>query len=417
MTSDTDKPNNQDKKDIELNEAFARLEKQVEENRALESEVEQDINQDRPARPSSPRTTRSQKSVASTESSGKAGSGVLSILALLFALAALGVGSYGAYTSYLITQQNQSATDSLSELSTELRRVEDQLVGLQSSQVSPEDLINAELESFAAQQNEARSEIEARVAASISELSQQIGTTSEDWLLAEAEYLLRLANQRVLMEDDVAGAISLFEAADKIINDAEGVVAFSLREAIANDVAALRAISSADIDGIYVQLGAVAKQIPLLEQKQLVFEPEVPEFVATEGELTFWQSLVQLTERVLTRVASLVDYRLGGEVITPILPAKEEYYLKQNLLLKVQLGQLGLLRGDQEIYAQSLADATAWVRDHFDPAEARTISIIATLESLSALQIEREIPDVSSSLREIRKLMANFHQASERSEP
>jgi uroporphyrin-3 C-methyltransferase len=408
MTSDSDKPNNQDQKDIELNEAFARLEKQVEENQAKESKPQ--ANEPAPrARPSRPLSND-----RSNNQTQKSGGGVLSILALLIAFAALGAGSYGAYTSYLLTQQNQASSDGLTALSTELRRVESQLNSFEAWQFSPEALIDAEFRRFAEQQNAAQSGMEARVAASISELRQQIGTTSEDWLLAEAEYLLRLANQRILMEDDVTGAISLFEAADNIINDAEGVVAFSLRAAIADDVAALKAVSAADIDGIYVQLGALAKQIPLLEQKQLKFEPQVPEFVAPDAELAGWRSFVQLTERVATRVASLVDYRRDGEVVTPILPPKEEYYLKQNLLLKIQLGQLGLLRGDQEIFAQSLVDATAWVRDHFDPAENRTISMIATLESLSALQIEREIPDVSSSLREIRKLMANFHQTAER---
>ena len=408
MTSDSDKPNNQDQKDIELNEAFARLEKQVEENQAKESkpQANEPAPRARPSRPLSNDRSNNQKQ--------KSGGGVLSILALLIAFAALGAGSYGAYTNYLLTQQNQASSDGLTALSTELRRVESQLNSFEAWQVSPEALIDAEFRRFAEQQKAARSGMEARVAASISELRQQIGTTSEDWLLAEAEYLLRLANQRILMEDDVTGAISLFEAADKITNDAEGVVAFSLRAAIANDVAALKAVSAADIDGIYVQLGALAKQVPLLEQKQLKFEPQVPEFVATDAELTGWRSFVQLTERVATRVASLVDYRRDGEVVKPILPPKEEYYFKQNLLLKIQLGQLGLLRGDQEIFAQSLVGATAWIRDHFDPAENRTISMIATLESLSALQIEREIPDVSSSLREIRKLMANFHQTAER---
>lgn len=402
------------KQDAELDEAFARLEKQVADNQATENEKGDETEQATVSEKSTSGTI-SRKTPKAPEASGQ-GSGFTGVLSLLFALVALGLGSYGAYTSWLLNESKAGSAAEVQTLNSEIASLNDQISQLQTNQTGASDLLKAELESFSAKQQADASDIETRIANSVAELRQQIGTTSEDWLLAEAEYLLRLANQRVLMEDDVAGAISLFEAADKIISEAEGVVAFSLREAIANDIATLKALSQTDVDGIFVQLGAVAAQVPALGQKKLSFESEVGPAPAAEQDRTLLQATQHLLQRFGARLASLVDFRRDGEVVTPILPPNEEYYLKQNLLLKIQLAQLGLLRGNQEIYAQSLGDASAWVNQYFDLESPRTVSVATTLGELSGRQVEREKPDVSSSLREIRKLMANFHEAAGRSE-
>jgi uroporphyrin-3 C-methyltransferase len=408
-SSEGDMTKNTSQQDDELDDAFARLEKQVEENKQSEQSLNQNPSE-------SPKQPISRKVVKEPPRSG---GGFLGVMSLLFAFVALGIGSYGAYSSWVLNQNVTAlsqTTDLTQSLASQMSRVESQVTSLQANQASSNDSVQAELDAFSSQQLSEAKALEDRMVAGIAELRQEIGTTSEDWLLAEAEYLLRLANQRVLMEEDVSGAISLFEAADQIISEAEGVVAFSLREAIANDIAALRATSATDIDGIFVQLGAIARQIPQLKQKQLEFVMETSEPTPASGDLTFIQQVKKIAVQLGVRLASLVDYRREGEVVTPILPPGEEYYLKQNLLLKVQLGQLGLLRGNQQIFEQSLVDATSWVNQYFDSSDARTASVQAGLQKLSSMKVERDVPDVSTSLREIRKLMANFHQAEQRSD-
>jgi uroporphyrin-3 C-methyltransferase len=398
-----------DKKDIELNEAFARLERQVAENQQSEQ-----ADQDEQANPAvKPKTVRR----AETARTQKSGGGVLAGLALLVALLALGAASYSAYTLWLQQQNKTGQAQAQNALASDVASLTRQLNTFQGQQGQGSAALKAEVQGLLAEQQNAVAQIESRVSSSVAELRSQIGTTAEDWLLAEAEYMLRLANQRVAMEDDVKGAIALFEAADEIIRDAEGVVAFDLREAIAADIAALKGVAAADVEGIFVQLGAVAGQVPLLQQKQLVFERDVPAAPVSGESLGFTQRLVSLLKRFGAHVASLVDYRAKGEVITPILPPDEEYYLRQNLILKIQLAQLGLLRGNQAIYQQSLNDAVAAVDRHFDAEAALTQSVSETLMQLSALNIARDLPDVSASLREIRQLMARFHETSERSEP
>ena len=400
---------NDDKKDVELNDAFARLEQQVSENA---QNNEKKGNRETTGLETAA-LTRSK--VADKPTSTASGGGISGILGLLLALIALGVASFGAYTAWQLQEQVKQ-TDyrpQIDALNGDIRQVQNQL----TSSDKKIDLVQAEVGKMAGVTDSTVAQVESRVAIAMADLKRQLGTSSEDWLLAEAEYLLRLANQRVAMEDDVAGAIALFESADKIVSEAQGVVAFELRQSIANDIAALRSVADQDIQGMFVRLGAIAGQIDSLEQKHLKFTGSTPEPVIEIGEQTFVAKAVALLKRGLNRILSQVDYRSGGEAIRPILPPQEEYYLKQNLLLKLQLAQLGLLKGNQGIYEQSLKDAVEWVDQYFDAELPLTKSVRQTLSSLSTMSIERELPDVSGSLREIRKLMARFHESSERGNP
>ncbi|TBR36406.1 hypothetical protein CBF23_015170, partial [Marinomonas agarivorans] len=53
-------------------------------------------------------------------------------------------------------------------------------------------------------------------------------TTKEDWKLAEAEYLIRLANQRLLMEKDVIGAKNMLLNAVDILEQLDDPLLFDV---------------------------------------------------------------------------------------------------------------------------------------------------------------------------------------------
>jgi uroporphyrin-III C-methyltransferase len=385
--------------DVQLNDAFKRLEAQVAENQSGSTR------------------TRPSESSASVNSVPSSGANISGIVGTILGLVALGVASFAAYNSWQVKEVlgQSNATAQISDLSGRLSQLTQQ-VNRSEGNFSG---VVTQLEATSTANDAALLAIEERVSEVVAGLRQQLGTSSEDWLIAEAEYLLRLANQRVAMEDDAAGAIKLFEAADQIIREAEGIVAFELREAIAMDIAALRGVSNVDIQGIFVELGALAGQIDVLEQKRLQYVPPViAEQNATESEQ---QSLtaraLAFLVRIGDRLASLVDYRNDGESIKPILPPEEEYYLKQNLALKIQLVQLGLLRGNQEIYEQSLLDAVEWVDQYFNSEASLTLSVRESLARLSGVDVSRNLPEVSGSLREIRKLMSQFHESADRAAP
>ncbi|MBT7330076.1 MAG: hypothetical protein HN804_03475, partial [Oceanospirillaceae bacterium] len=84
------------------------------------------------------------------------------------------------------------------------------------------------------------------------------GQALPQWELAEAEYLLRLASQRLAMEQASESAVALLKAADIIIRDSEQVGTYGIRRAIAADLAALSLVPSVDVEGVYASLAALS---------------------------------------------------------------------------------------------------------------------------------------------------------------
>ena len=98
----------------------------------------------------------------------------------------------------------------------------------------------------------------------------ELGSTSRsDWYLSEAAYLVRLASQRLQTERNTKNPLALLLQADRILLNLNEEGLLSVRTAIADDVASLRLAGSVDVEGIVLELNALAKQINQLELLRL----------------------------------------------------------------------------------------------------------------------------------------------------
>ena len=338
---------------------------------------------------------------------------IWSLSALVIALAA------SAGVAYLYIEQ-QRISEQFIDLPRELARGQtaiDELLALQASADQSNDATSAEIRDLTAKmvqlEDDLRSgdgdsllaEVDAALAAQLAEVRELVGPSREDWLLAEAEYLLRLASQRLLMDRDVPSAIALIQSVDGILADAHGLTVFELRASLAEDLAALGAVADLDTEGIFLRLNALIGRVDALRQQQLIYEKDieaVPE--VSDDTVTVSARLTSMLRAAGSRIAALVDYRVSDERVQPVLPAEEEYYLRQNLVMKYQSAQLALLSGKQEIFITSIGDARNWITRYFDEQDVETNSALDTLAELENIDITREIPDISVSLRLVREL-------------
>jgi len=396
--ADKENGKNQDHLSVQLNEAFERLEKQHQEN----------LSNPSPRARNAGKQDGGREPRASASASGAVG--------ILLSLIAIGIASYAAYMVYINLHSNHK--EEVSRLSGEVQVLAKNFDAHEAqvrTLATRVDELSSKLNASETDNTNAIDALHSSVEASVAQMKSQLGTSGKDWLFAEVEYLLRLANQRVLMEGDAKGALVLFHEADDIIRQSEGVTAFDLRKAIAANIAQLNAVSEVDVDGIFVQLAALASQVDQLQQKQNKFQPKPVEATPSMTQTpSFGDRLLDLVKRGGARLATLVDFRRGETPIKPILPPKEAYYLRQNLILKLQMAQLALLRSDQAVYVDSLGEAKSWVMQYFDPNDPTTQAMVKSLAGLAALDVSKKMPDVSDSLKEVRKLMAGFHQVPDR---
>jgi len=359
---------------------------------------------------------------ANTDGSTKRGVGLIVSFGMLISILALVVAGYAAYLIYESNSELKDARTSVRSLETELanlkktsdQKIEQLSVVLEQTTASiaqtreAENTAIADLgASFEVATEQLRTELRA-------ELNEGLGTSGEDWLLAEVEYLIRLANQRVLMERDVSGALSLLSSADEIVEQTTGIAAYELRESLAYDIANLKAVSDLDTDGIFLSLSAMASQVPELRRKQPELSPPTQIQIDNGEAQNFYQQFLSLVNNIFGRVLNSVDYRRDGVAITPLLPPKEEYYLRQNLILKFEMAQLALLRNDQPVYHTSLSEAKLWIVKHFVETDPRTVALVTALDQLVEVEVDRSLPNISGSLRAVRGLLNTLHQQDSR---
>ena len=98
-------------------------------------------------------------------------------------------------------------------------------------------------------------------------ISNRIGIQSTTWIIAEAEYLLTLANYRISLDKDVATAIAALTAADQRLKQVGDPGLLDVRREISDEINALRSVEVPDIAGMAFELAALAssaEQLPLI---------------------------------------------------------------------------------------------------------------------------------------------------------
>lgn len=340
-------------------------------------------------------------------------------LGLLLGLCGLGLAGY----LYFLTQyQNPLAPveQRIDELATKTEANSGQ-VSSQSDALRDEiqSAMSTAMNTQQAQADELRTELEAQqenLEAAQSALAESLGETitaqpptSRDWKLAEVEYLLRIANHRLLMERDALTAGQLLTTADNILSQVGDFSLFDVRARLADEILSLKAMTGTDLQGLYLQVEALKKSVATLPLRP----PEYTEANVAPGDAldtalgdaqpatdaptdtqTVWQDLGG-------RLSAFFQYRKidGNETRRPLLSPDESIYLEMNLRLMLERSQLALMRRNQLVYEQSLATADEWIVEYLDDENASVTETRSQIAELLEVQLELPVPDISGSLK------------------
>jgi uncharacterized protein HemX len=235
------------------------------------------------------------------------------------------------------------------------------------------------------------------------QIQRQLGKTRGDWLIADAEYLLSVAGQRLHLIGDVETTREALEAADQRLRESGDAGAIKVREEIAKELATLRSIPAIDLVGMYAKLQSLSSRVNQLtlflpyEGKPIVKSSEhnkhnVPSQIPSD-----------LLNATLKQLDGYVTVRHTAQPIKAILTAEEAQFIRQQLSLKLEMIKLALVQKNQTLYQTSLEDALAWLDKNFNK-NAETQQFIAELQQLNATKLNAQMPDISLSLKMLRDI-------------
>ena len=227
-------------------------------------------------------------------------------------------------------------------------------------------------------------------------------TTRSDWLLAEAAYLARLANQRLQTERSTKNPLALLENVDVILKQLDDPELLPLRGAVAIDVTALRMAGEVDAAGLYLELNALAESIDQL----VILKPTAEAAVVTnQPQAALEQPKLQgLITGFVDGVSQLIRVTQRDQPIEPLLQANEEAIVRHNLRLMLEQAQSAVMREEQAIYSKSLGKAQRWLAQYFQLNPNAEV-LQQRLGSLSEQEIIQQLPDINGSLQAIETLI------------
>jgi len=274
-----------------------------------------------------------------------------------------------------LNQQLSSATNSFSEVSN----------------------LGASLQSTDANMQKILSELDTKqdlLAVNLKELSdsQQVtrGDVEQYWALAEVEYLINVANQRVLLAKDIAGASDALEMADDRIEALSDYRLHPLRALLADEQLALSSVVNIDVDGMALQLQSALDSVDSL---QVLMAPPVVEDEEVLLASDDWQGAL---DKAWTEVKSLVVIRHQQDGAAAALVPEQRYFLYQNLRLKLETARFALLSGESSTFEASLNSSAQWLEQYFTGEES--LATLALITELQATGTEISLPDISASL-------------------
>jgi uroporphyrin-3 C-methyltransferase len=221
----------------------------------------------------------------------------------------------------------------------------------------------------------------------------------DTWLLGEAEYYMQLANAQLqLAGNPELAALALSMADDRIAQLANPALT-NVRIAIADEVAALSGMVTPDITGLTLQLASLARLVETLPLRPIERIEDGAGAAADEasGRLDrAWNSVKNAT-------SDLIKHRTTDETVRPLISPEAEYFLRMNLALQMQTARLALLRGEQQVYEESLRDAVDWLQTYFDANSSQVSAAVDSLNELRGGMFAAETPDISDSLQLLRQ--------------
>lgn len=323
------------------------------------------------------------------QAAAKAGGRGPAWLALLVGLAGLGVGAWSAWQLH---QQQGQAAEQLERLreigaatETRLQGSEDsvakKLAGLPSA-----DQLATQRDLLVSLQGEQQ-----RLAQSLSGL---LGKSREDWRLAEAEHLLRLAMLRLSALQDVDSAIALVQGADDILRAQNDPQAFAARGELIKVLEALRSLPQLDRSGLFLQLAALrgqAAQLQTLTPEYLV-PAEAPAGANNASDASRWEELWQQVSRYVR-----IDLHADQDV-RPQLAGQSLAQVRLTLALALEQAQWGALNGEPEVYRQALAAAGDVLDTYFDRDNQAVQALRQRIGELAEQPVVAQLPKLDNAL-------------------
>ena len=304
----------------------------------------------------------------------------LMIIVMLFT--ATGAGGY-----YLWQQQIRIQDQQLSQVSL----IQNDIQALQQKDQS----LSTSIETSLGQINELKNQQQ-----QIVEVSQKaIDITNrqqKDWVLAEVDYLLRMANRRLQIARDINSAIAALKAADQRLHELADLSLFGIRQQLSKDIASLNALHQVDVNGTAMALDQMLVHLSELPFKSVIEEvkTQLDDDKKNADQKTEETGFV---DSVINTVMKIGDIKIHDRSIEPSSSREQQQFIEQMLRTYLLGSRLAVLRYDQTQYQHDLEQAQNLLHAHYKVSDNRVNQMKSDLATFASINLTPDLPSITQS--------------------
>ncbi len=221
------------------------------------------------------------------------------------------------------------------------------------------------------------------------------GRRPNDWLLAEADYLVKLAGRKLYLERDIETATQLVQEADLRVAELNDPSLTSLRRALRHDIAQLQAMPLIDRDGLVLRLMSLQQRIDQLPLANALLPEETQPTQPTVSEdIADWKTNLRTSLQAFAD--NFITFRVRDGQAIPLLSPQQDLYLRENLKAKLDTAIQAIYSEQQEIYTLSLNMALEWSNDYFNRYDQQVKAFTHSLEQLAEQHIQLDTPQLTA---------------------
>jgi uroporphyrin-3 C-methyltransferase len=222
-------------------------------------------------------------------------------------------------------------------------------------------------------------------------LYKELARDRDQWALSDIEQILLTASQQLQLTGNVKAAIIGLETADQRLLRLDKPQFTRLRQAINNDLARLRATPFVDQTGISLRLNALTESVDKLPLSSVHTKTPAKDSKAKQS----------LSRDLLEEFKNLVQIRRLEQGEPALLVPEQEYFLRQNLKLRLLTARLSLLSRDSAGYRADLQASAKLLARYFNTQDSTVAAMQTELGKLAALNPAPTVPELKECLAAI----------------
>jgi len=246
--------------------------------------------------------------------------------------------------------------------------------------------------------------------AGLEALYRDLSPSRDELALTEIEQLVTLAGQQLELAGNVSGALAALQVADAKLQRQDQPQWLPLRRALARDIDRLKGVPFVDVPGLTVRLD---QAIAAIDTLPLAMDERVPPTTAPPPAQpeTRWERFLR---DVATELRQLVRIEVSDRPAAPLLPASQQYFVRENLKLRLLAARIALLARDDVSFKADLLAAQTWLSQYFDTRAKPVQAVQAIIRQVAATPMPTQIPDIARTLDAVRVLRLSAERGATR---